>query len=294
MHRTNSNYIKTHDRYLYQGQEMDDEMKGEGNSVNYKYRMHDTRLGRFFAIDLLAVKHPYSSSYSFVRNNPIIRIEKEGNTDFYFNGKYVGTDGVDNGMIGLVRSKEVANTINNNKYDFTLGVTPGISNDFVVIDYNVLKGANEILDLALSIGQTQEFGAEFAKQPDGRYEMTSAGIIEGPEAPLEGEVSGSVDVPTNLGSVSVHSHRTGMGLNGEYASSELPSPTDISLMPLEDMTIIAGKAGETVIDINDVPHDNRLKSGTLEFYDKNNTSSALSISGLDVKKILKQQIKPKK
>ena len=35
-------------RYGFQGQERDDEIKGKGNSVNYTYRMHDTRLGRFF------------------------------------------------------------------------------------------------------------------------------------------------------------------------------------------------------------------------------------------------------
>ena len=38
-------------RMGFQGQEMDDEIKGDGNSVNYTYRMHDPRLGRFFAID---------------------------------------------------------------------------------------------------------------------------------------------------------------------------------------------------------------------------------------------------
>jgi RHS repeat-associated protein len=40
-------------RYSFQGQEHDDEVKGEGNSVNYNYRMHDPRLGRFFAVDQL-------------------------------------------------------------------------------------------------------------------------------------------------------------------------------------------------------------------------------------------------
>ena len=38
MIRTNSNYSITHDRYGYQGQEMDDEIKGDGNSVNYTFR----------------------------------------------------------------------------------------------------------------------------------------------------------------------------------------------------------------------------------------------------------------
>ena len=78
MLRTNSNYSITHDRYLYQGQEMDDEVKGEGNSVNYKYRMHDPRLGRFFAIDPLASMYPHNSPYSFSENVVIDHIELEG------------------------------------------------------------------------------------------------------------------------------------------------------------------------------------------------------------------------
>jgi RHS repeat-associated protein len=46
-------------RYGFQGQEMDDEIKGEGNSVNYKYRMHDPRIGRFFAVDPLTAEYPF-------------------------------------------------------------------------------------------------------------------------------------------------------------------------------------------------------------------------------------------
>ncbi len=78
MYRTNSIYFITHDRYLYQGQEMDDEVKGEGNSVNYKYRMHDTRLGRFFAVDPLNSKYPYNSTYAFSENRVIDGVELEG------------------------------------------------------------------------------------------------------------------------------------------------------------------------------------------------------------------------
>lgn len=37
-------------RYGFQGQEKDSELKGEGLSVNYKYRVHDPRIGRFLAM----------------------------------------------------------------------------------------------------------------------------------------------------------------------------------------------------------------------------------------------------
>jgi RHS repeat-associated protein len=65
-------------RFGFQGQEGDDQIKGDGNSVNYKYRMHDPRLGRFFAVDPLSGKYPYYSSYQFSGNRVIDAIELEG------------------------------------------------------------------------------------------------------------------------------------------------------------------------------------------------------------------------
>ncbi len=78
MHRTISNNFTTHTRYLFQAQEMDNEIKGDGNSVNYKYRMHDPRLGRFFAVDPLAAKYPHNSPYAFSENDVIAHVELEG------------------------------------------------------------------------------------------------------------------------------------------------------------------------------------------------------------------------
>ena len=65
-------------RYGFQGQEMDNEVKGEGNSANFKYRMHDSRLGRFFAVDPLAPSYPWNSPYAFSENVLISAIELEG------------------------------------------------------------------------------------------------------------------------------------------------------------------------------------------------------------------------
>jgi RHS repeat-associated protein len=65
-------------RYGFQGQEKDDELKGEGNSLNYTFRMHDPRVGRFFARDPLESKYPWFSPYQFSGNTPIMAIELEG------------------------------------------------------------------------------------------------------------------------------------------------------------------------------------------------------------------------
>lgn len=75
---------KTKPRELYSytfgfnGQEKDNEIKGAGNSVNFKYRMEDTRLGRFFAVDPLARAFPWNSSYAFAENRVIDGVEFEG------------------------------------------------------------------------------------------------------------------------------------------------------------------------------------------------------------------------
>ncbi|WP_405377977.1 RHS repeat domain-containing protein [Nonlabens sp. Asnod3-A02] len=65
-------------RYGFQGQEKDDEIKGEGNSYNYKYRMHDPRLMRFFAVDPLSKQYSWNSPYAFSENRVIDGIELEG------------------------------------------------------------------------------------------------------------------------------------------------------------------------------------------------------------------------
>jgi RHS repeat-associated protein len=65
-------------RFGFQGQEGDDEISGKGNFYNYKYRMHDTRLGRFFVIDPLSSEYAFNSPYAFSENRVIDATELEG------------------------------------------------------------------------------------------------------------------------------------------------------------------------------------------------------------------------
>ena len=94
-------------RYGFQGQERDDEVKGEGNSLNYKYRMHDARVGRFFAVDPLSPKYPYNSSYAFSENSTITFIELEGLERYYAaDGSNLGSVGSSN-QIRVVEVKDI-------------------------------------------------------------------------------------------------------------------------------------------------------------------------------------------
>ncbi len=65
-------------RYGLQGQETDNELKGTGNSVNFKYRVHDPRIGRFLSLDPLTKDYPWNSPYAFSENRIIDGIDLEG------------------------------------------------------------------------------------------------------------------------------------------------------------------------------------------------------------------------
>ncbi len=53
-------------------------MDDETGLVNYKYRMHNVKIGRFFAVDPLAPKYPHYTPYQFSGNRVIDAVEFEG------------------------------------------------------------------------------------------------------------------------------------------------------------------------------------------------------------------------
>src|SRR5690554_888822 len=65
-------------RYGFENQEVDNEVYGEGNYVNFKYRGYNPRIARFFAVDPLADKFPHMTPYQFAGNKPIWSREIEG------------------------------------------------------------------------------------------------------------------------------------------------------------------------------------------------------------------------
>ena len=105
-----ANYNKY--RYGFQGQEKDNELKGNGNSYNFKYRMDDPRLGRFFAVDPLVKDYSWNSPYAFSENRVIDGIELEGK-------EYGDVDVIRNTNGDIVK-------INPIKYRSVMGVKSGI------------------------------------------------------------------------------------------------------------------------------------------------------------------------
>jgi len=73
-----SNTRKDRYRFTFQGQEKDDEVKGNGNAYTTPFRQYDPRLGRWLSIDPLVSKFPNQGPYNAYNNNPIYWVDPTG------------------------------------------------------------------------------------------------------------------------------------------------------------------------------------------------------------------------
>ena len=69
-------------RYGFQGQERDDEIKGDGNSYDFGERMYNPRIIRWSSLD--KIRKPWLSQYQFSSNNPINYVDYDGNDEIHF------------------------------------------------------------------------------------------------------------------------------------------------------------------------------------------------------------------
>jgi len=107
-------------------------------------------------IDPLCSKHAGMSPYHFAVNNPIVFSDPDGNTEYYFNNKWAGSDGQKNSLIGILKSKDVANSIKKENYTFDKGVHNGTNTkEIFVIDATVLSTASNILNKAMTEGKNK-------------------------------------------------------------------------------------------------------------------------------------------
>ena len=67
-------------RYSFNGKEGDDEVKGNGNHLDFGARCYDSRLGRFLSLDAYESKYPSISPYVFAGNMPIVANDPSGDT----------------------------------------------------------------------------------------------------------------------------------------------------------------------------------------------------------------------
>lgn len=66
-------------RFGFNGMEKDNEVKGDGNSLDFGARIYDSRLGRWYSKDRYSNLYPSESLYSFSINSPVVYFDPNGN-----------------------------------------------------------------------------------------------------------------------------------------------------------------------------------------------------------------------
>jgi RHS repeat-associated protein len=233
-------------RFGFNGQMKDNEIAGIGNSLDFGARMYNPRLGIWNSPD--KVVKPNLSAYQFGRGNPITFIDPDGNTEYYFNGIWVASDGQKNNAIGLIKSETVKTQMESKTYKFPTVVANGYnSNDIYAMDASILKASNQVLSKSLTKeGETTEYGTRFNKNASGKYVGILQGIVKGVKASPNDQIA-TVNIP-GKGGVTIHSHPTGTSINPKTGgirshSASNPGPGDF-LDKTEEQIIIVGKHGD--------------------------------------------------
>ena len=65
-------------RFGFNGKEKTDEIYGDGNGVDFGFRIYDPRIGKFLGVDPLTSKYPHLSSYAGFNNNPVYYTDPDG------------------------------------------------------------------------------------------------------------------------------------------------------------------------------------------------------------------------
>ena len=67
-----------HYRNLFNGQEADNEVYGNGAILGYEFRQYDSRIGRWWSIDPLVEKYPGVGPYVFCEDSPMMLVDSKG------------------------------------------------------------------------------------------------------------------------------------------------------------------------------------------------------------------------
>jgi len=157
-------------RFDFQGEESDSEWLN--GAVVFKYRVHDTRVGRFLSVDPLAAKYAYNSPYAFSENRLIDGVELEG-----LQWEQTGKDSYVVHMKVLNSSEKMADKF----LPFHMH-----NIEKALQETMATKGATVTLHITYvqSVDQDQDFFFEFVEEDVKECGIGEAGDVRSPEAML--------------------------------------------------------------------------------------------------------------
>src|SRR5690554_2350998 len=154
-------------RYGFSSMEKDDEIKGEGNSLDFGARLYDPRVGRWLSIDPLASKFPHLTPYSYVGGMVNVAIDPDGK-DIVFtvskseDGKLIVTAKVNAKLVNesnkKITSEQMdvyAQRISQGIEDYW-GANKGYLSDVYDDNGNLVSGAYDMVNVEVDITAVSE------------------------------------------------------------------------------------------------------------------------------------------
>lgn len=243
--------------WKYEGQEFTEDLGL--NTYEWKYRMSDPAIGRFWQIDPLAEDYNYQSPYNFAENRVIDSAELEGLERIYAaDGKFINqvgdnntirvmkhNDGDAQGLINTANNTELSSeertqavsVLNDNSfqgYDSTdnAAVAFAFENNAESVKKDVEMGAG-IYEVQLSDGEGNSQGAVSILSPtteggkDGTTRFVDAGNLDSPTASGFSGETNEIPMPGTLSGF-VHTHGKGSNDFSGYGMGVLGGDKGVS------------------------------------------------------------------
>jgi RHS repeat-associated protein len=139
-------------RFGFQGQEKNSDLSGvDGGHLDFQFRIHDARLGRFLSVDPLYASYPWNSTYAFAENKVIRFIDLEGAESYDYMKKIEHEEGE--------TKLEYAKNWTLNRLISLINIIPTVNNNITIFLWEGPQGNidyfNEGLDNA-SLGIAQD------------------------------------------------------------------------------------------------------------------------------------------
>jgi RHS repeat-associated protein len=155
--------------YRFNGKELD----AETGLAYYGARYYDNQTSMWLSVDPLGSKRSSLTSYNFLSNNPIMRIDPNGKLDgdFYsLNGIYLGTDGISDGRTYLIMDKDESRTIQNNTKQGQTTNANELNSAVLLPSKNVREEMAKVYDMDEK-DNSREYGGLIIQNDDGKQEV---------------------------------------------------------------------------------------------------------------------------
>ena len=218
-------------RWRFSGKEI--QMLGGINLIDFGARLYDEDAVKWKSMDPMAESYLSLTPYGYCSGDPINRFDADGSADFWFKGRVIGDDGVNDNIVRVINNislnkKEIRETIafikKNSGNQEVFNSDPIAYANSVEIEGSPENRQKMVIEVSRDDGSggtdpnnNREYGGVLR---DGEVILCPPGLVTDPSA----SASATITLPS--GSSSFHSHPSGTKTNATTTYFFVQEPSD--------------------------------------------------------------------